>query len=47
MMKNCIKAALCVAVFLGGMAASVLFAQEVKAVKLKKPLRPQSSQRGK
>lgn len=29
MMKNCIKAALCVAVFLGGMAASVLFAQEV------------------
>jgi len=28
-MKNCIKTALCVPVFLGMMAASVLFAQEV------------------
>ena len=28
-MKNYVKTALCVAVFLGGMAASVLFAQEV------------------
>ena len=44
MKKNCVKAALCALVFLSG---SVLFAQEVKAVKLKKSPRPQSSQRGK
>ena len=31
-MKNRIKTALCVPVFLGMMAASVLFAQEVKEV---------------
>ena len=47
MKKNYVKTALCVPVFLWIMAAAVLFAQEVKAVKLKKPLRPQSSQRGK
>jgi len=45
--KNYVKIVLCVQVFLWIMGASVLFAQEVKAVKLKKPLRPQSSQRGK
>ena len=44
MKKNCVKAAFCALVFL---AASLLFAQEVKAVKLKKSPRPQSSQRGK
>ena len=44
MKKDYVKAALCVPVFLG---ASLLFAQEVKAVKLKKSPRPQSSQRGK
>ncbi|UTY23629.1 hypothetical protein [Treponema denticola] len=43
-MKNCVKTALCVPVFLWIMGASVLFAQEVKAVKLKKPLRPQERQ---
>ena len=47
MKKNYVKTTLCVPVFLWIMGASVLFAQEVKAVKLKKPLRPQSSQRGK
>ncbi|WP_155237345.1 hypothetical protein [Treponema denticola] len=47
MKKNYVKTALCVPVFLWIMGASVLFAQEVKVVKLKKPLRPQSSQRGK
>ena len=46
-MKNYVKTVLCVPVFLWIMGASVLFAQEVKAVKLKKTLRPQSSQRGK
>jgi len=47
MKKNYVKTALCVPVFLWIMGASVLFAQEVKAVKLKKSPRPQSSQRGK
>ncbi|MGI5084719.1 hypothetical protein [Treponema putidum] len=47
MKKNYVKTVLCVPIFLWIMGASVLFAQEVKAVKLKKKLRPQSSQRGK
>ena len=34
-MKNYVKTVLCVPVFLWIMGASVLFAQEVKAVKLK------------
>ena len=44
-MKNYVKTVLCVPVFLWIMGASVLFAQEVKAVKLKKPLRPQGTPR--
>ena len=44
MKKNYVKTALCALVFL---STPLLFAQEVKAVKLKKSPRPQSSQRGK
>ena len=44
-MKNYVKAVLFVPVFLWIMGASVLFAQEVKVVKLKKPQRPQGTPR--
>ena len=44
-MKNCVKIVFFVPVFLWIMGASVLFAQEVKAVKLKKTQRPQETPR--
>ena len=47
MKKNYVKTALCVPVFLWIMGASVLFAQEVKAVKLKETAKAARNAKGK